>query len=129
MLLIIAIAILSLAVLAGGWLGAQILMLEEPPVSGVNRRGLAHGATGIAGLAVLLAALHYDAPTLRAIRLGVGGFGSFAGALIAGAALAGLTMLILQMRRRPIPLGLVAAHGLLGITGYTLVVTYLTMVY
>ena len=48
---------------------------------------------------------------------------------VAGAALAGLTMLLFQIRRRPIPLALVAGHGLLGITGYTLLMTYLTMLY
>ena len=129
MLLIVAIAILSLTVLAGGWLGAQVLLLELPPPAGVSWRGLAHGAAGMVGFAVLVAALRYDAPTPRALRMGSGQFGNFAGALVAGAVLAGLTMLLLQLRRRPIPIGLVAAHGLLGITGYTLVVTYLTMLY
>ena len=129
MLLLLAIAILSAAVLAGGWLGAQVLMLEEPQPSGVNWRGLAHGATALAGFAVLVLALRYGAPTARAIRMGAGPFGLFAGGLVAFAALAGLTMLAFQIRRRPIPLALIAGHGLLGITGYTLLVTYLTMLY
>ena len=129
MLLLLAIAILGIAVIAGGWLGAKILMLDEPPPPGVNWRGLAHGATALVGLVVLVLALLQGVPTARAIRMGAGPFGVIAGALVAGAALAGLTMLLLQMRRRPIPLALVAGHGLLGITGYTLLMTYLTMLY
>ncbi len=129
MLLLTAIAILGVAVTAGGWLGAKVLMLEEPQAAGINWRGLAHGATALAGCAVLVLALRYGTPTPRAIRMGAGGFGLVSGALIAGAALAGLTMLACQIRRRPIPLALMAGHGLLGITGYTLLMTYLTMLY
>ena len=129
MLLLSAIAILGIAVIAGGWLGAKVLMLDEPQPSYVNWRGLAHGGTALAGFVVLVLALRYGAPTARAIRMGAGPFGIVSGALVAGAALAGLTMLLFQIRRRPIPLGLVAGHGLLGITGYTLLVTYLTMLY
>ncbi len=129
MLLLSAIAILGIAVIAGGWLGAKVLMLDEPQPAYVNWRGLAHGATALAGFAILVLALRHDAPTPRAIRMGAGPFGIFSGALIAGAVLAGLTMLLFQLRRRPVPLGLVAGHGLLGITGYTLLMTYLTMLY
>ncbi len=129
MLLLVAIAILTLAVIAGGWLGAKILMLEEPQPEGVNRAGLAHGGVALAGFVVLVLALRYGVPTARAIRMGAGGFGILSGALIAGAALAGLTMLACRIRRRAIPLALVAGHGLLGITGYTLLMTYLTMLY
>ncbi len=129
MLLLSAIAILGIAVTAGGWLGAQVLMLDEKQPVGVGWRGLAHGATALAGFALLVLALRSGAPTARALRMGAGPFGIFSGALIAGAALAGLTMLLLQIRRRPIPPGLIAGHGLLGITGYTLLVTYLTMLY
>ena len=128
-MLILAIAILGVAVVAGGWLGAQVLMLELPPPVGVHWRGLAHGATGLLGLAVLVAALRAGAPTLHAVRMGAGGFGRMAGALVAGAALAGLVMLAAQLRRRPLPLALIATHGLLGIAGYTLLVTYLTMLH
>ncbi len=127
-MLILAIGVLGLAVLAGGWLGAQVLMLDEPMRLGVHWKGLAHGALGLAGLAVLAVALR-GPPDAHARRLGAGNFGLFAGALIAGAALAGLTMLLLQLRRRAVPPGVVAAHGLLAISGYTLVVTYLTMLH
>ena len=129
MLLLIAIGILGIAVTAGGWLGAKVLMLDEPQPAGVNWRGLAHGATALLGFAVLVLALRYGAPTARAVRMGAGPFGIVAGALVAGAAMAGLTMLLFQIRRRPIPLALVGGHGLLGISGYTLLVTYLTMLY
>ncbi len=129
MLLLWAIGILGIAVVAGGWLGAQVLMLEEPQTIGVNWRGLAHGATALVGFVVLVLALRFGVPTARAVRMGAGGFGIFSGALVAGAAVAGLTMLMFQIRRRPIPLALIAGHGMLGVTGYTLLVTYLTMLY
>ena len=128
-MLLTSIAVLGLAVLAGGWLGAQVLMLEETPPLGLHWKGLAHGATGLAGLAVLVAALWGAAPALHAVRMGAGGFGRFSAALIAGAAVIGLTILLQQVRRRPLKPVLIAAHGLLGITGYTLLVTYLTMLH
>ncbi len=128
-MLLIAIAVLGLAVLAGGWLGAQVLMLEDSLPLGVHWKGLAHGAAGLAGLAVLVLALRAGPLSAHAIRMGAGSFGRFSGALIAGAALMGLAILAQQLRRRPVTPVLIGAHGLLGISGYTLLVTYLTMLH
>ena len=123
-MLFVAIAILGLVVLAGGWLGSLYLLVDKPPTR--HWAGAVHGAAGLAGFLVLVAALG-AAPSARAVRMGAGGFGLFSGALIAGALFAGAAILLTQLRRRPVSTTLVAAHGLLGISGYTLLLTYMTM--
>ena len=85
------------------------------------------GAAGLAGFALLAAALAGPAPTLRARHMGAGGFGVVSGAIIAGALVAGATIGLAHVRGRAVSTTLVATHGLLGIGGYTLLVTYLTM--
>ncbi len=127
-MLFLAIGVLGLVVAAGGWLARGYLLTDEPP-AGLGRAGLVHGAGGLIGAAVLAAALRGPPPSAHAVKMGVGGFGLFSGGLIAGAALAGLTILITHLRRRTVSAALVATHGMLGISGYTLLVTYLTMLH
>ena len=128
MLLLLAIGVLGLVVAAGGWLARGYLLTDQPP-AGLGRAGLMHGAGGAIGAAVLAAALREPPPALHAVRMGAGGFGLFSGALIAGALLAGLAILVTHWRHRAVSAGLVATHGMLGISGYTLLVTYLTMLH
>ncbi len=125
MMLFLAIAILGLVVLVGGWLGSLYLLVDKPPAR-LHWPGAVHGAAGLAGFLVLAAALR-AAPSARAARMGAGAFGLFSGALVAGALVAGAAILLTHLRRRPVSTTLVAAHGLLGISGYTLLVTYMTM--
>ena len=127
MLLIAAVGLLGLVVAAGAWLARPYLLTDELP-GRLHWTGLAHGAGGLAGLAVLAAALQGPL-TAHAIRMGAGRFGVFSAALMAGALLAGVAILAVRLRRRPVTTGLVAAHGLLGIAGYTLLATYLTMLH
>jgi hypothetical protein len=125
MLLIAAIALLTVVVCVGGWLGSLYLLVERPPAR-LNWIGILHGAGGAFGFAVMVAALRAP-PGAYAVRMGVGRFGWFSAYLVGGALLAGLVILVTQLRRLAVPNSLVATHGMLAVTGYTLLVTYLTM--
>ena len=127
MLLIAAIALLGLVVSAGAWLARGYLFTDDAP-PGLHWTGLAHGAGGLAGLVVLVEALRGPL-TAHATRMGAGKFGVVSAALMAGGLLAGAAILVTQLRHKPVSATLVAAHGMLGITGYTLLVTYLTMLH
>jgi hypothetical protein len=73
--------------------------------------------------------LRENPPTVHAVKMGVSAFGVFSGALIGVALAIGLAILVHHVRRRAVPLGLVAGHGLLAVVGYTLLLTYLTMLH
>jgi hypothetical protein len=126
MKLIVAIALLTPVVMAGGWLGGQYLMLDKRPAA-MRWVGPAHGAGGLIGVVMMVLALRGAPPSLHAVRMGVAGFGLVSGLLIGAAFLAGVLILATHLRRREISNTLVATHGMLAITGYTLLVTYLTM--
>jgi hypothetical protein len=127
-MLIPAIAILGCVLLAGLGLGALYMMVDRPPQR-LGWRGALHGAGGMAGFAVLVLAMRAPAPTGHAAKMGAGAFGVVATALIGMALAAGLVIAVQHLRRGAIPLGLVATHGLLAVVGYTLLVTYLTMLH
>ena len=124
-MLIAAIAVLGLVVAVGAWLARGYLLTDEPPKK-LHWTGLAHGAAGAVGLAVLAAALRAPLPA-HAIKMGAGRFGVLSAALMASGLVAGVAILVTHLRRKPVSAGLVAAHGMLGISGYTLLVTYLSM--
>ncbi len=126
MLLIAAIAVLTLVVGVGTWLGGLYLFWDKPPAR-LNLVGVLHGAGGALGLGILVWALVSAPPAAHAIRMGAGGFGAFSAILIGLALIAGLTILAAHLRRTSISTGLVATHGMLAIIGYTLLLTYLTM--
>jgi hypothetical protein len=128
MLLVEAIAVLGAVVGAGIWLGGRYILAETPP-TGLRWAGAAHGVGGLAGLALLAAALLHSQPTPHAVKMGAGAFALIAAALLLAALGAGAVLLLAHLRGRPITLALVATHGLLAIAGYTLLVTYLTMLY
>jgi hypothetical protein len=128
MLLAVAIALLGIVAMAGIGLGGLYMLVDRPP-AGLRWPGILHGAGGVAGFGVLLAGLVRTPTTPHAVRMGAGGFSVVAAALLAGALVAGGLILLTHLRGRPVSLALVASHGLLAITGYTLLVTYLTMLY
>jgi hypothetical protein len=125
LLLVGAIALLGFVVVLGAFLGGRYLLLEQTPA----RRwpGLLHGAGGLAGFALLVVALGRQAPSAHAARMGAGAFGVFSGGLIAAALVAGALILLAHWRGRALSVALIATHGMLAIVGYTLLVTYLTM--
>jgi hypothetical protein len=125
MLLIAAIALLTVVVGVGGWLASLYLLVERPPAR-LNWVGILHGAGGAVGFAVMVAAVRVP-PGAHAVRMGVGRFGWFAAFLVGAALVAGLAILATHLRRLTVSNSLVATHGLLAVTGYTLLVTYLTM--
>ena len=127
-MLIQAIALLGAVVLIGLALGGLYLLLDEPP-KGLDWKGILHGLGGAAGLALLVMALRQTPPSTHAVKMGVANFGLVSATLIGAAFLTGLVILSRHFLRRSISLGLVASHGLLAIVGYTLLVTYLTMLH
>ena len=127
-MLIPAIALLGVVVLAGLALGALYLMMDEPP-DGLSWKGVLHGLGGAVGLALLMVALRQTPPSAHAVKMGVSRFGMFAASLIGGAFVVGLFILARHLRGRVIPQAAVATHGLLAVVGYTLLVTYLTMLH
>jgi hypothetical protein len=116
-MLIQAITLLGAVVLIGLALGGLYLLLDEPP-KGLDWKGILHGLGGAAGLALLIMALLKTPPSAHV-----------SAALIGAAFATGLYILSRHLLRRSISLGIVASHGLLAIVGYTLLVTYLTMLH
>ncbi len=127
-MLIQAIALLGAVVLMGLALGGLYLLLDEPP-KGLDWKGTLHGLGGAAGLAMLIMALRKAPPSVHAVKMGVSSFGLVSATLIGAAFITGLFILSRHLLRRSISLGIVASHGLLAIVGYTLLVTYLTMLH
>ena len=123
-MLVAAVAILGVAFALGLWLGSLYMLFERPP-SRLTAVSIVHGIVGAAGIAVLLLALRGPA---RGVKYGAGAFGSFSAGLLVAALAGGLTLLAAHLRRRPVPVGLVAIHGMFAVVGYVLLCTYLTMV-
>ncbi len=127
-MLFAAIAVLGCVALVGLWLGALHMMFDKPPVR-LGWTGALHGLGGAVGLALLVLALRLPPPTRGALKYGAAGFGDIAAVLLGGALAAGTVIVLRRLLKSGIPLGLVAAHGLLAVCGYTLLMTYLTMLY
>jgi hypothetical protein len=127
-MLIPAIAVLGVVVLVGLALGGLYMMVDAPP-DGLTWKGAAHGLGGAAGLALLVVALRQAPPSTHAVKMGVAGFGVFAACLIGAAFVGGLFIFSRHLLRREVPLAAVAVHGVLAVVGYTLLVTYLTMLH
>jgi hypothetical protein len=127
-MLIQAITLLGAVVLIGLALGGLYLLLDTPP-KGLDWKGILHGLGGAAGLALLVMALLKTPPSAHAVKMGVSAFGFVSATLIGAAFATGLYILSRHLLRRSISLGIVAGHGLFAIVGYTLLVTYLTMLH
>jgi hypothetical protein len=127
-MLFASIAVLGLVVLAGMGLGALYMLLDRPPAR-LRWPGALHALGGVAGFELLVMGLRQSPPTRHAVKMGVSAFGIVSGCLIGAALLFGLLILFRHLSRRAIPLNLVAVHGMLAVVGYTLLVTYLTMLH
>jgi len=115
-LLAVAVWILTLAVVAGSVLALWHLRSTDdatrPPLSA----GLAHGAAGAVGLAVLLLALRGPP---RGIEAGAGSFGTTAAILFGAALLTGIV--IFFVRNKAV---VIAIHAGIAITGYVLLLAW-----
>lgn len=128
MMLIAAIAILGCVVLAGMGLGALYIMLDRPPPK-LGWVGGLHALGGVAGFELLVLAIRTSPPGAHAVKMGAGGFRMVATILLGAALAIGLLILVRRLTRSGISSALVATHGMLAVTGYLLLVTYLTMLY
>ena len=102
-------------VLAAFYLGAGAGFEIHWPVGSV------HGALGVAGLVTLIAGL---AGPPRGVAMGVGAFGRIAAVLLALALAAGLTIMVIRLRSRRLPVLLVAMHLTIAITGIVILAAY-----
>jgi hypothetical protein len=111
-----AVWILTVAVAAGTTLALWHLRAtgngSRPPLAA----GIAHGVLGGAGLLVLLLALRGPP---RGVDAGVGSFGTISAALLAGALLAGIVMLLLRRKAT-----MMTIHAGIAITGYVLLLAW-----
>ena len=109
---------------AGSVMGMVLATLhglgQRPPLWS----GLAHGAAGVAGLGVLLAAL--EGPP-RGVALGGASFGAVAAAMLGAAALAGVLMLVLRLRGTRSSVMLVGAHATVALFGVIVLAAYLSL--
>jgi hypothetical protein len=120
----LAFGVLGVAVMFGLALSAA-LMLPDVPLRPRILGGYAHGAIGIAGFVVLLAALARAAPHVS--RSGTGSFGTMAMALLAATVLAGVLVFIGHQRRRPAGAVVVALHATLAVAGYVMLAAYISV--
>jgi hypothetical protein len=127
-MLIPAIIVLGLVVLAGIWLGGLYMMVERPP-DRLRLLGASHAVGGVIGFELLVLALRHTPPSAHAVKMGAAGFGLVSSILIGAALAIGMVILFRHIGRRAISMNIVAVHGLLAIVGYTLLITYLTMLH
>ncbi len=111
-------------VCAGAVLGIMLAVLH-----GVGRRpplwsGLVHASAGLGGLGVLLAAL--GGPP-RGVAMGGAAFGPVAAAMLGGAALAGVLILSLRLRRARLSVLLIGLHATVALFGVVVLAAYLSM--
>lgn len=120
---------LSLAVLAAAAAGGSALAVVH--LRGGGRRlpplwaGAGHGTLGLAGLALLLAALLGQAPD--AVAVGARGFGPTALVLLGLAAALGMIIQTLRVRGRRPPGLLLAAHASLAVFGLVVLLPYVLL--
>ncbi len=113
MLLAVAVWILSLAVVAGAILALWHLRgTDDVPFAA----GLAHGAAGAVGLAILLFSLRGPP---RGVEAGAGSFGTTAAVLFGGALLTGVVVLLVR-KKGPV----IAIHAGIAVTGYVLLLAW-----
>jgi hypothetical protein len=78
---------------------------------------------------LLVLALLRTPPTPRAIRMGAAAFGIASATLVGAAMTVGLVILLHHQRHRANAPNLVVIHSMLAIAGYTLLVSYLSMLH
>lgn len=115
--------VMFIAVLLGLWLSSLYLLREEPPKSRIV--GLIHGTIGATCVVLLYEALSRpntgQGPNAGH---GAGGFGWTAFYILAITLAGGLTMLSLQLTRRPVSPLIVAMHATAGIAGAVILSAY-----
>jgi hypothetical protein len=121
-MLIAAFASLAAAVAFGGML-AMIHLRGRTDAAIPWPLGALHGLIGIAGLTCLLLALRGPP---RGLDQGVASFGAISAGLIALAALAGLGIFFIHVVKKRRPGALIALHATLAVTGFVILVAYLS---
>jgi hypothetical protein len=117
-----SLLVLGIAMALGLWLAGR--QINAPRAfSRLSAAGCVHGGLGAAGLALLALTLRVG-PTAHAIRLGAGGFGWLGFSALAAALGFGALILVLRMRRRALPMAVLAVHGVLAIAGAVLLMAY-----
>jgi hypothetical protein len=116
----LSFGLLLSAGLLGGVLAAMHLRPGNKPATDW-RLGVLHGVLGTIGFAGLLLALR--GPT-RGEAMGVAGFGQIAAILLGIALLAGVAVLVLRMRRRPIPGLVIGTHATIAVSGIVILAAY-----
>jgi hypothetical protein len=111
-----AVWVLTLAVAAGTILALWHLRAGGNASLPPPAAGIAHGVLGAAGLVILLLAL--TGPP-RGVAAGAGSFGTMSAALLAGAVLTGIVMLVL--RRKSVTMTI---HASLAVSGYVLLLAW-----
>jgi hypothetical protein len=115
-MLIAAIAVMCVAVLIGLKLSAQYL-IEEAPSAHAVRLAYIHGAAGALCIALFYLALHRPGPPASK-------FGWSALYVLVAALAGGLTILTLQLSRKPVSTVLVAMHATVGMAGAVMLAAY-----
>jgi hypothetical protein len=127
-MLMASASLLGVVVLAGIGL-AGLALLRDPTAAGSGWPGALHGLGGGGGALLLVVALTRTSPTPHAVRMGAAAFGTISASLICAALAIGLVILFRQLRQRATALTLIAAHGVMAIAGYTLLVTYISLLH
>ncbi len=115
-MLIAALGVMCVAAMLGLWLSAQYLIDDKPPARAAAV-AYVHGAAGTLCVALTYLALHRPGPA-------VSKFGWTALWTLVVALAGGLTILILQLRRKPLSPALIAAHASVGMAGAIMLAAY-----
>lgn len=105
-MLTIAIVLFAIAALGGLVMAIGHFRGRTPPKPAI---AAVHGVVAAAGLVVLL---------LAVMNIGAGGAPALALVLFLLAALGGFALLGFHLRRKPLPGGLVGAHGLVAVVAF-----------
>ena len=119
----LAVLVLCLAALAG----LTLAMLHGSLPDGRRipwAAGLAHGATGAVGLALLLLGLRGPA---HGVHQGATSFGPLSALLITCTLLLGAAPVLARLRKRRLPVLALGLHATLAVMGITLLAAYLSM--
>jgi len=123
-MLTVSFYVLSAAVLAG----VVLALLHLRATSAAQRppwtAGAVHGVGGVIGLALLLIALRGPP---RGVLSGTGSFGLQAAGFLGAAMVAGIGIIVLARRGSQSISLMMVVHGLLAMTGYVLLLAYVSL--
>ena len=124
---------LSAGVLGGavalGLALAAILVRSEGRSRAGKPLGAVHGAAGLIGFGLLIASLSRDTSgrALRGVASGTASFGLIAAVLLAIALLAAGVIVTQRLRHRAVPVLVVAVHATIAITGFVILLAYVSV--